>query len=581
MTTRKSRVARMGVLIAAAALVASACGGGDGGDGGTSGGTAFADCADNPNTCNAAAADELQDGGEITMAIEKDINSWNLLSTEGNVFETGMVLKEVLPYTFYGTPDLNAAMNEDLLESAEQTSDDPLTIVYKIKQEAVWSDGTPITAEDFIYNWKVQNGTDCKDCATASTAGYDQVKSVTGSDDGKTVTVVFDRPFADWKQNWGSGGAMYPAHIAAEHGDLDTPKGLASSFKWFDENIPTYSAGPYKVDKFVKNQSVTLVPNDKFWGQKPVLDRVVFRIITDATQEPTALQNNEVQVIYPQPEVDLVEQVSNMPDVSYNIGTGLLWEHYDLNLESKALKDKALRQALFTAVDQQAIIDKTVGQFSEGIEPLKNRNFMPGQEGYVDTLSETGQGEGDIDAAKKILTDAGYKLEGGTLTDPKGKAIPEMRIVYTTGNEVRKNECELFAEAAKELGVTFKVEPIDDLGGVLSSGDYDAIVFAWVSSPYPFAGPVQNWTTGQGNNFGHYSNAEVDKLLNDAASSTDPAAATDMVNEADKLLSADAYVLPIYQKPTFLAASDKIGNIRNNSTLDGPTYNMGEWGLRK
>jgi peptide/nickel transport system substrate-binding protein len=101
-----------------------------------------------------------------------------------------------MPVAFHLTPDFKVVMNEDLLESATQTSENPQTVVYKIKPAAVWSDGTPVSADDFIYLWKNLNGT-IRDNDVASTTGYDQVKSVTGSDNGKTVTVVFKTPFAD------------------------------------------------------------------------------------------------------------------------------------------------------------------------------------------------------------------------------------------------------------------------------------------------------------------------------------------------------------------------------------------------
>ncbi|PXY26620.1 ABC transporter substrate-binding protein [Prauserella sp. PE36] len=583
MLRSKSGAARAAALVAGAALVLSACGGGDdGGDGdGAQTGQIFAECDANPNECNSAPADQLQDGGEVTMALEKDIANWNLNSSEGNVFETGMALKGVLPSTFVSNPDLKFAMNEDVLESAEQVNTNPQTIEYKIKQEAVWSDGTPISAEDFIYIWKTQNGRDCPDCAVATTAGYDQVRSVEGSDNGKTVTVTYEKPFTDWQQLWESGQPIYPAHIAKQHGDLNTPQGLKSAFDWFGANMPTYSGGPYKIEDFQKNRSLTLVPNERWWGEKPKLDRIIFRIITDAAQEPTALQNNEVQIIYPQPQVDLVNQVRNIPNVSSYVGLGLTWEHFDFNLDTPALKDKALRQALFTAVDRQALIDGTVGQFTDKVEPLNSNNFMPQQEGYEDVISETGQGSGNIEKAKQILTDAGYKQQGDRLMAPNGQPVPELSIRYTTGNQIRQDSSELFAQSAKQLGVTVNVSPTDDLGGTLESGEYDIMLFAWVASPYPFANAVQNWTTGQGNNFGNYSNPDVDRLLNEAAAATDRQDALAKVNEANRIMAQDAYVLPLYQKPTFIAAYDNLANVRNNSTLDGPVYNIGEWGIRQ
>ncbi len=572
---------RVGALVASAIVVLAACGGGGGaGDGQRQTGSAFAACESNPNTCNSAESGKVQQGGQLTYVIEKNIGNWNLLSSEGNVLETGWVLKGLLPPAFITQPDLTVTMNDDLLESAKVTNTNPQTIVYKIRHKAVWSDGTPITADDFVYNWKVQNGRDCPNCTPATTAGFDQVQSVAGSDNGKTVTVALSKPFTDWKQMWGSGSPLYPAHIAAQHGDIDTPEGLAASFTWFGTTVPNYSGGPFQIDNFKNNESVTLVPNPKWYGQAPKLDRLIYRVITDAAQEPTALQNREVQVIYPQPQIDLVQQVRNIPGVSSFIGLGLSWEHFDLNLSNRFLADPALRTAMFTAVDRQAIIDKTVGQFTDKVQPLNSHNFVPQESGYEDVVSESGQGVGNVARAKEILAAAGYKIEGDQLRTPFGRAVPPMRIRYTVGNQIRQAECELFAQQVKPLGITVQVVPTDDLGGTLSKRDFDIAVYAWVATPFPYANAMQLWVTGQGNNFGNYSNPNVDRLIAAAMSQTDEALAKEMLNQADRLLTKDAYVLPLYQKPTFIALYDNIANVRNNSSLDGPPYNLAEWGFR-
>jgi peptide/nickel transport system substrate-binding protein len=580
----RTRAAALVAMSAAAALVLAACGGGGGGDadGDASQGGVFADCGTNPNTCNSVPADQLQQGGQLTFALEKNIPNWNLNSSEGNVFETGQVTKSILPYTYLTQPDLSAVLNEDLLTSAEQTSTSPQTIVYEIRPEAAWSDGTPITADDFTFQWRTMNGRDCPECAAAQNAGYDQIQSITGSNGGKTVTIVFERPYTDWQNLFASGTPLYPAHIAAQQGDLNTPAGLAAAWTWFGATVPTYSGGPYQIENWQDNVALTMTPNPQWYGAtKPKLDQVIFRIITDATQEPIALQNNEVQVIYPQPQVDLVQQVANMPGVSQTQGLGLQWEHIDLNLENPFLADEALRDAMFVAANRQDIIDKTVGQFNDEVGPLNSHMFMEGSEGYENVLPAE-QGSGDVEAARQILTQAGYTnvAEGQQLTTPSGQAVAPMRIRYTTGNAIRQSTSELFASYMRPLGLQVDVVPTDDLGGTLEEGDFDIMLFAWVQSPAPFSNAQQTWLSTSSSNYGHYSNPEVDRLLNEAASSTDVAAARAQLNEADRILSEDSYVLPLYQKPTFIAVQDNVANVRNNSSLDGPTYNISEWGLR-
>jgi peptide/nickel transport system substrate-binding protein len=471
-------------------------------------------------------------------------------------------------------------MNKDLLESAEMTSSSPQTVVYRIKKNAMWSDTMPITADDFVYNWKVQNGRDCPNCAAASTSGFDQVQSVVSSDNGKTVTVTFSKPFTDWKQLWNGGSPIYPAHIAAQHGDITTPQGLATAFTWFGTTVPNYSGGPFQIENFSNKKAITLVPNPKWYGQRPKLNRLIYRIITDAAQEPNALQNREVHVIYPQPQIDLVQQVRKLPGVSSFIGLGLPWEHIDFNLGNAFLINKELRKAMFTAVDRQVIIDKTVGQFTNKVKPLNSHNFVPQQKGYEDVISDTGQGSGNLQKAKQILADAGYKIQGDQLVAPDGNLVPPMRIRYTSGNQIRQIQCELFAQQVKPLGITVQLVPTDSLGGTLSKGDYDIAVFSWMTRPFPYGNAVHQWVTGQGTNYGHYSNPEVDRLINAAATSTDTATANQKLNQADRLMTEDAYVLPLYQKPTFIALYDTIANVRNNSSADGPLYNVQEWGIR-
>lgn len=572
---------RAAALVAGAALALSACGGGGGGGGGAAQGSGiFADCDQNPNTCNSAEPGALQDGGEVAYALEKNVPNWNANSAEGNVQETALVLQGVLPKAFITQPDLTVALNESLLVSAEQTGTNPQTLRYEIQPDAVWSDGTPITAQDFIYNWKVQNGRDCPDCAAANTSGYDQIQSIEPSNNGKAFTVTMQQPYTDWKGMWSGDSVLYPAHIAAQHGDINTPQGLASSFTWFGQNVPTYSGGPFQIEQFQNNVAVIETPNPRWYGEGPNLNRLIFRVITEASQEPTALANNEVQVIYPQPQVDLVQQVQNIPGVSSYIGMGLTWEHFDFNLDNPFLAQEPLRDAMFTAVNRQQIIDATVGQFTDKAEPLNNYNFMPQQEGYTDVVSQTGHGSGNVEAAKRILTEAGYRIQNGQLITPDGRPVPPLRIRYTVGNQIRQDQCELFAQQVKPLGINVQVQPTDDLGGTLTEGDYDIMVFAWVGAPFPYSGAQQLWTTGSESNYGNYSNPEVDRLINAAASQTNAEQARQQLNQALRIMAEDAYVLPLYQKPTFIALYNNIANVRNNSSLEGPLYNVAQWGIR-
>ncbi len=541
---------------------------------GTLGTGAFKACSTSPNDCNSGTPGP---GGSITYTIEKVVYGWNVNSSNSSTFDIVEALDGLIPGAFTATPDLKPVLNEDVMVSAEQTVADPQTLVYKIQPNAVWDDGTPIDYADFKYQADTADGKTCPACPAASTSGYNQIKSVASSDGGKTVTVVMDKPFADWQSMFGS---LYPAHIAAQHGDIKTAKGLLSSFNWMDKNVPTWSGGPYKITKYTKDTSIEEAPNPKWFGKvKPTLDKLVFRIITDQTQEIPALQNNEVQAIYSQPNKDLVDQANAIQGVQTYLGKGLTWEHLDFNTTNPVLKDVKLRTAIFTAISRDDIIRRTVGTFVPGIAPLGNHMYVPGQPGYVDNVSASGQGSGDVAKAKQMLTDAGYKGVGSTLKNPAGKAV-KIRCSFTAGNTLRQQSCEIIASQLKGLGITVTPTPIDDLGGTLDKGSFDLIIFAWVGAPFVVAGAQQIFKLKGGGDYGKNDDPAMEALLDEAAAQTDPAKVPELMNQADVKLTADAYNLPLFPKPTFLAAYANIVNLRDNATSVGPPYNVQAWGIK-
>jgi len=577
MRTRSKRLTGLVAIAVVGLLAASACSKSSSSSNTPQYSPGFAECETKPNTCNNGPT---APGGDITVAIEKTLPNWNTWDGEGNTYETGQVLSGLLPAPFILNPDGAVTLNSDMMASAEITvASDPFTVVYKIKPEAVWSDGSPISAKDFEYQWHINNGKDCADCAVAGTTGYDGITSLTGSDNDKTVTVVFSSVFADWQSLFG----LYPAAVAAKQGDLTTPEGLKKSYDYFVNTVPDWSGGPYVISDYQKDVSVTEKPNPKWYGKvKPSLNSVVFKIITDQTAEVPALQNNEIQVMLAQPSQDIVDQVKAISGVNYNLAKGPTWEHLDLNFKNKYFANTpegdALRKAIFTAIDREAIIKKTLA-FFDGAAPLNNHNIQPGQPGYKDVITPTGQGAGKTDDAKKILTDAGYKIDGDTLKLPSGEALPEIRFGYTNGNTVREQTGQIVQAQLAAIGVKIKLAPFPKLGAALASGDFDIIDFAWVGSPF-LTGGTDLWGTDGGGNYGHYSSAAVDAIMKQIKTESDYTKIRDLFNQADEIMSKDAAVLPLYQKPVFLAVYDKYINIRNNANLSGPTYNIQEWGLK-
>ncbi|MER7209427.1 ABC transporter family substrate-binding protein [Streptosporangium sp. NPDC000239] len=567
MTRIKGARIRYGAALAAVAVLAG-CGTTDGTEGGQTVATGM-----QAGQLDANQA-EVRDGGAVTYSIEVDVKNWNILHATGDVFGYRQILNPVLPHAMISMPDFTMAKNDALLLDAKVVKESPQTVEYTIRAEAAWSDGTPITAEDFKYTWQVQDPGQCSTCQPATTAGYDQVASVTGGE-GKTVTVTFEKTYQPWRLMF---PYLLPAHIAAQHGDL------AASFNdFFATTVPTWSGGPYLIEQHVPNQSVTMRKNPKWYGDGPRLDQLIFRILTDERQAVTAMANNEIQVVAPRPTLDLVEQLKGIGGVTTMMASGLLYEHLDINTAHPALSDQALRRAVFTAIDRKAIVDKTIGQFSPNTEPLGNRNFMPGQklegtDAYKDNVTGKGLGGGQIDAAKKILTDAGYTIGDAGLTDPKGKPVPTLRMRYSKGNQMRLDTSVLVQNQLKQLGITLQLQETDSLGTTVNTGDFDLIVFGTNLDVIPTA-TAQSVFGSKGTHTG-YKDSEVDGWLSDAAQTLDPKQVVDLLNKVDERISDQAVTLPLYQTPTLLAYRGDLGNIRVNPTRFGTGYNVQEWGVK-
>jgi peptide/nickel transport system substrate-binding protein len=154
---------------------------------------------------------------------------------------------------------------------------------YKLNPKAVWGDGSPVDADDMIATWKANNG-EQKDFNVASTQGFDQIASITAGADKFDVTVTYKGAYPDWTQPFSVPGVAKAESVK----DADT---FNSGWKNLNND---WLSGPFKVESFDNSQKVlTEVPNDKWWGEKPLLDKIVFRAISpDATA--AAFSNNEL-----------------------------------------------------------------------------------------------------------------------------------------------------------------------------------------------------------------------------------------------------------------------------------------------
>ena len=543
------RTARLAALLVGLAMVAAACGGG-GDEGGDTGGEA-----------------QIQEGGTLSFASDQEQAGFNPNTAKDNLFALSNIVTNIYPSVFNIHPDFTVQLSSEFMDSAELTSEDPQTVVYKIKQNAVWSDGVPVSADDFIYWWENCNETDKKaDCV--STTGYKDIESVKGSDGGKTVTAVFKNKFADWK-------SLFSQYIIPAHYTEKRQGGWNTGLDKEPEKIP--SAGPFVVESYTPGQSLTLKRNEKYYGTKAHLDSIVFRYLPESTTQPAALQNNEVDMIYGQPQLDQVQIVKAIPDVTSEINFGLQYEHLDFNVKNPLLADVAVRKAFATGLNIQQIVDRTVKQFSDKATILGNRFWMNNQPEYQDHRGA--YGNGDIAAAEKLLTDAGYAKGSDGIYAKGGKRL-SFNISTTAGNQLRETQEELIQAQAKEFGIEIKIKNADAdvlFGEWLPEHNFDIANFAWVGTPFAVSSNQPIFSTGLAQNYGQFSNKQVDDLLTQAIAELDPAKSAELANQADQILYDEMATLPLYQKPQLLAFRNTFTGIGENLSSQGPFWNAGVW----
>jgi peptide/nickel transport system substrate-binding protein len=518
------------------------------------------------STSTTGQAAELQQGGTVTFAAGGDPAGFNINTSKNNGTELQNIIANVYPSVFRTHPDLVARLDTELMDSAELTAEQPQTVTYRIRNDAVWSDGTPISAADFIYLWEQQNGK-VKDNDVASTAGYQDIGSVTGSADGKTVTVRFERPFADWP---GLFSNLLPSHYVRQQ-----PGGWNTGLDRRPEQIP--SGGPFRIARHDRDTSVTLERNPRYWGRPAHLDRIIMRTLPDAEAQANAMINGEVDVIYPRPQVDLVRRVQGLPGVGGQVRFGTSFEHLTFNLRHPVLQDLAVREAIALVIDRQQLLERTVGLFSDRAQVLGNRIWMVGQPGYEDHSG--GYGRGDVQAATARLERAGWVEGAGGVRVKNGRKL-QLRYVTTPGDFVRYRGGELLQDQLAKVGIELDVRPVDGnalFGDRLPNGGFEIAGFSWVGGPFAISGSRDIYVTGGGSNYGRFSDPEVDALFEQATAELDPARSTALANQVDRKLWEGLHSIPLYQRPTFLAWRGTLRNVVENPTLEGPLWNAESW----
>jgi glutathione transport system substrate-binding protein len=544
-----------GVLVTTLTLVLVSCGGGAGAVGpapkiGT-------------RDIGAMPAQALRDGGTFRWALDLLPVNFNYNQLDGAEFNNSRVIGGVLPHLWLAQPDGTVRMNGDYLVSATLSSTKPEVVTYTLRNEATWSDGTPITWQDFRAQWQALNGRN-KAFQVASSTGYKDIASVERGASDKQAVVTFATPFSDWKTVF---DPLYPASTNTDPHVFNT--GWTQAFP--------VTAGPFKVAQIDRTaMTITMVRDEKWWGHKPRLDRIIFRAIPRVAQFDS-LANNESDYVEVGTDVNSFTRAQSTPGVTVRKALAPNYRHITFNgRPGSILADQQLRIAIQKGINRKAITQAMIGRIVPGATPLGNHIYVQGEPGYQDDSQVIGY---DPAEASRLLDALGWTRQGDDTRRKNGRELV-IRDVIPTETPEADQEARQVQQFLAAIGVKIDITPVptrEFFPKYLIPGNFDIAHFAWVSVPFPVTSSNSIYETGDSvqQNFGGIGNDTINNLFAQASREFDPARKVELAHQIDREIWKAGHSLLLYQRPDVWGVRDGIANIGAFGISDPIYTNIG------
>ncbi|MDF2842297.1 MAG: extracellular solute-binding protein family 5 [Herbinix sp.] len=436
-----------------------------------------------------------------------------------------------------------------------KVSDDGLKWTFTLRDGLKWSDGTPLTANDFVYSWK--RVTDPNVAAPYAETVLNMVKgfdeAIGGNIDALGVSAPDDKTFVVEL----STSCPYFASLAAfaTLSPVQQATVEANGDAWATAAETYISNGPFYISEWVPGSHITMTKNPNYWNAAAIkLDTLKFALIEDNNAAYSAFQNGEVKFIKSVPTEEIPSLTGN-PEfhVEPIIGT----YYISLNDEKEPFTNPLVRKALSLAIDREYVAGTLMqGTYSpatnfvgpgwidtDGSPFMNNAN---GGKTYIDSTNF----EASLAEAKQLLADAGY---------PNGEGLPT--ITYST-NETgyHKVVAEYVQQAWAEIGVNLNVEIVEwaSFTPLRRAGDYEISRNGWVGDYSDPSNILDLFMTNNGNNDGNFSNADYDAAMELSRTTTDAAERSKALHTAEDILMNEAGAIPVAYYNDFWLQSESI-----------------------
>lgn len=545
-------------------------------------------------------------GGSVSFGMTSGPTGCNPNTPSGDTPGTLTVLGGVLPSPYVVQANGAQTANSSFVLSAEPISISPQTIVYTLNPKAVWSDGTPITADDFKYAWEQQRGNpDGSSTDVTSIAGYRDIASVTGSNGGHTVTVKFKNTFADWQSLFAN---LLPAHVMEKEGWNPNCSTVSPSID--------LSGGPFEIAS-ASGSTIKLVRNPKWWGTPANSKAITVHIASSTSQLASWMSDGSVQVAEPATVTQsFLTDMTGLPNVSSSVDTSNTQLQLDMAsaLDSRLSPD--LRTAIALSINRQALLNQQVSWAVPGIAVSDSHVYVQGQQGYKPAASATvptttippptsststtviGAG-GSVNFPVTTVPDqADAFLTASGLIRPAGQPYYEFAFGVPFALHLVVDGSDPWAAAAattirsdlEAAGLDTDMQTVtsaSQAGLALADGYADLALLPVTFSPYlsqtlawytmslgaPGKNGSEDWTA--------YDNAPFQQLVETASQQLNPDTAAGMYAQADTQLWDQMVALPLYAEPAALAWDRTIGGVTQEPRGTSLLWYAQYWAVRQ
>lgn len=436
-----------------------------------------------------------------------------------------------------------------------ETSSDGLTWTFHLRKNLKWSDGSALTAKDFVYSWKR-----VADPATAAPYGATCLGMVKGFDeasagnvdalavaapDDNTFVVTLAHP-CGYFDKLAAFGVLSPVNQATIEKNGDA---------WATKPESYICNGAFYIKEWVPSSYILFKKNPYYWNKDAIkLDSIKLLLIEDQAASYAAYQSGEAMMIKDVP----VAEIPNLKGKEdFHIDPTLGTYYISLNDSLPQFSDPKVRMALSLAIDRKYVADTLTGGVyypatnfvGTGVSDWDGSAFMDNANGgkpYIDVNDFAG----NLEKAKQLLADAGY---------PNGEGFPT--ITYSVNDSgYHKTFAQYFQKAWEELGLTVNVDVVEwaSFTPMRRAGDYEVSRNGWLYDYNDPSNMLELLMSENGNNDGQYKSAAYDELMNKAAAEPDPKTRFGYLHQAEDTLMADAACLPIAYYSDYYLQDTKI-----------------------